>query len=93
MSLSRVRILLIVFVLIATGSGVFVHIQVRYERRQAFADMLDTGYRLINLISLYPVSTFAPEQRSIFLKTLSEQLASRHILYLFIHDQKGDTCH
>jgi PAS domain S-box-containing protein len=91
MSVSRLpKIPLAIVVLFFLGIALSAQMLVKQEERKNLQDTLDKGTYLVSLISLYPLDDFTPERRSFFLRSLAET-TSQGLLYLFVHNEKGQS--
>jgi signal transduction histidine kinase len=87
MQIKRISILLVVIILL--GIGIFAQSLIRHEERFRTRDILHKGNYLVSLIALHPIRDFTGEKSSYFLKTLTEQVTSDGLVYVFIHDRAG----
>lgn len=87
MKIKRISILLVVIILM--GVGIFAQSLIRHEERFRTRDILHKGNYLVSLIALHPIRDFTGEKSGYFLKTLTEQVTSDGLVYVFIHDRTG----
>lgn len=77
------------FILLICCIAILTHVYTYKEENENNREILNRGYHLASLISLYPVMDKDTDERNFFLRTLNEYFTSRNLAYYIVQDLEG----
>jgi len=76
-------------ILLVAGIMLMTHTLTQQEARGKLRDFQNKGAYLVNLMALYHIGDYETPQRSLLMRTISENISSEGFLYLFVHNGRG----